>query len=73
MPMVGHRRSNVNVTGGEKLGLFDRVFVRGNLIARQAFVENGRLTGIIDWSDARIVQAREGAGRAQLRWQAANC
>ncbi len=65
MPMVGHRRSNVNVTGGgEKLGRFDRVSVHGDLIARHAFVENGRLTGIIDWSDARIVQAREGAGRA---------
>ena len=33
---------------------FDRVFVHGDLCAMHAFVENGRLTGIIDWGDAMV-------------------
>jgi hygromycin-B 7''-O-kinase len=37
-----------------QLGPFDRVFVHGDLCAMHAFVENGRLTGIIDWGDAMV-------------------
>lgn len=37
-----------------RLGPFDRVFVHGDLVAMHAFVENGRLTGIIDWGDAMV-------------------
>jgi hygromycin-B 7''-O-kinase len=37
-----------------RLGPFDRVFVHGDLTGRHAFVENGRLTGIIDWGDAMV-------------------
>ena len=37
-----------------RLGPFDRVFVHGDLCAMHAFVENGRLTGIIDWGDAMV-------------------
>ncbi|MDX6593222.1 MAG: hygromycin-B 7-O-kinase [Gaiellales bacterium] len=37
-----------------RLGPFDRVFVHGDLVANHAFVENGRLTGIIDWGDAMV-------------------
>ena len=37
-----------------RLGSFDRVFVHGDLVATHAFVENGRLTGIIDWGDAMV-------------------
>jgi hygromycin-B 7''-O-kinase len=33
---------------------FDRVFVHGDLVAMHVFVENGRLTGIIDWGDAMV-------------------
>jgi len=36
------------------LGIFDRVFVHGDLVAMHVFVENGRLTGIIDWGDAMV-------------------
>ena len=35
-----------------RLGPFDRVFVHGDLVANHAYVENGRLSGIIDWGDA---------------------
>jgi hypothetical protein len=37
-----------------RLGPSDRVFVHGDLVAMHAFVENGRLTGIIDWGDAIV-------------------
>jgi len=37
-----------------RLAPFDRVFVHGDLCAMHAFVENGRLTGIIDWGDATV-------------------
>jgi aminoglycoside phosphotransferase (APT) family kinase protein len=37
-----------------RLGPFDRVFVHGDLVAAHAFIENGRLTGIIDWGDAML-------------------
>lgn len=36
------------------LGSCDRVFVHGDLCAMHVFVENGRLTGIIDWGDALV-------------------
>jgi hypothetical protein len=37
-----------------RLGPFDRVFVHGDLCATHAFVEKGRLVGIIDWGDAMV-------------------
>lgn len=37
-----------------RLGPFERVFVHGDLTAAHAFVEEGRLTGIIDWGDATV-------------------
>ena len=37
-----------------RLGPFDRVFVHGDLVALHVFVENGRLSGIIDWGDAIV-------------------
>jgi aminoglycoside phosphotransferase (APT) family kinase protein len=37
-----------------RLGPFDRVFVHSDLTARHVFVENGRVTGIIDWGDAMV-------------------
>jgi len=37
-----------------RLEPFDRVFVHGDLCSMHAFVENGRLTGIIDWGDAMV-------------------
>jgi hygromycin-B 7''-O-kinase len=38
----------------EGLGPFDRVFVHGDLVANHAYVDDGRLTGIIDWGDAMV-------------------
>lgn len=37
-----------------RLEPFDRVFVHGDLVAMHAFVEHGRLSGIIDWGDAMV-------------------
>jgi aminoglycoside phosphotransferase (APT) family kinase protein len=37
-----------------RLGLFDRVFVHGDLVANHVYVANGRLAGIIDWGDAVV-------------------
>ena len=37
-----------------RLEPFDRVFVHGDLVAMHAFVEDGRLSGIIDWGDAMV-------------------
>lgn len=37
-----------------RLGPFDRVFVHGDMCANHVYVENGRLTGIIDWGDAMV-------------------
>jgi hypothetical protein len=37
-----------------RLGPFDRVFVHGDLVAMHAFVDDGRLTGVIDWADAIV-------------------
>lgn len=37
-----------------RLGPFARVFVHGDLVAAHAFVENARLTGIIDWGDSTV-------------------
>ena len=37
-----------------RLGPFDRVFVHGDLAAQHVFVQDGRLTGIIDWADALV-------------------
>lgn len=37
-----------------RLESFDRVFVHGDLVSTHAFVEDGHLTGIIDWGDAMV-------------------
>jgi hypothetical protein len=37
-----------------RLGPFDRVFVHGDLVAQHVFVQDGRVTGIIDWADAIV-------------------
>jgi hypothetical protein len=37
-----------------RLDPFDPVFVHGDLVSAHAFIENGRLTGIIDWGDAMV-------------------
>ncbi|MGH8930551.1 MAG: phosphotransferase family protein [Egibacteraceae bacterium] len=37
-----------------RLRPFDCVFVHGDLVANHVFVEDGRLTGIIDWGDATV-------------------
>jgi aminoglycoside phosphotransferase len=37
-----------------RLGPFDRVFVHGDLVGMHAFVDDGRLTGVIDWADAIV-------------------
>jgi hygromycin-B 7''-O-kinase len=37
-----------------RIGSFDCVFVNGDLVANHAYIENGRLTGIVDWGDAIV-------------------
>jgi aminoglycoside phosphotransferase (APT) family kinase protein len=37
-----------------RLGPYDRVFCHGDLVAQHVFVEDGRVTGIIDWADAIV-------------------
>ncbi len=37
-----------------RLGPFDRVVVNGDVIANHVYVDNGRLTGIIDWGDTMV-------------------
>jgi hygromycin-B 7''-O-kinase len=37
-----------------QLGPFDRVFVHGDLVANHVYVEDGRITGLIDWGDAMV-------------------
>ena len=37
-----------------RLGPFDRVFLNGDIMFRHVFIENGRLSGIIDWGDALV-------------------
>lgn len=37
-----------------RLRPFDPVFVHADLVGNHVFVENGRLTGIIDWGDAMV-------------------
>ncbi len=37
-----------------RLAPFDGVFVHGDLCAAHVFVENGRLSGVIDWGDATV-------------------
>lgn len=46
-----------------RLGPFDRVFVHGDLVANHAFVENGRLAGIIDWGDAMVTDRHYELGK----------
>lgn len=37
-----------------RLGPFDNVFVHGDLVSQHVFVQDGRVTGIIDWADAIV-------------------
>jgi hygromycin-B 7''-O-kinase len=37
-----------------QLGPVDHVFVHGDLVANHVYVEDGRITGIIDWGDAMV-------------------
>ena len=37
-----------------RLGTFGCIFVHGDLVASHVFVDNGRLSGIIDWGDAMV-------------------
>ncbi len=38
-----------------RLRPFDRVFVHGDLVDNHIYVEDGRLSGIIDWGDAVVI------------------
>lgn len=40
------------------LGPFDRAFVHGDVMFRHVFVEDGRLSGLIDWGDAMVTDRR---------------
>lgn len=44
-------------------GSFHRVFVHGDLVAAHALVENGRLTGLIDWGDAMVTDRHYELGK----------
>jgi hypothetical protein len=46
-----------------RLGSFDRVFVHGDIVAAHVFVEEGRLTGIIDWGDAVVTDRHYELGK----------
>jgi hygromycin-B 7''-O-kinase len=49
-----------------RLGPYDRAFVHSDLTARHVFVENGRLTGIIDWGDAMVTDRHYELGKLYL-------
>ncbi|KTD53450.1 Phosphotransferase enzyme family protein [Legionella santicrucis] len=46
-----------------KLDDFDRCFVNGDMVDMHVFVENGHLTGIIDWGDATITDRHYELGK----------
>ncbi|MFJ4922106.1 phosphotransferase family protein [Streptomyces sp. NPDC088725] len=54
-----------------QLGPYDPAFVHGDLTAQHVFVENGRLTGIIDWGDATVTDRHYEIG--QLHRALFNC
>jgi hygromycin-B 7''-O-kinase len=42
---------------------FDRVFVNGDIVAMHVFVNEGRLSGIIDWGDATVTDRHYEIGK----------
>jgi hypothetical protein len=46
-----------------KLDDFDRCFVNGDMVGTHVFIENGHLTGIIDWGDATITDKHYELGK----------
>lgn len=46
-----------------KLDGFDRCFVNGDIVTTHAFVENGHLSGIIDWGDATVTDRHYELGK----------
>ena len=47
----------------DKLGDFDRCFVNGDIVTTHVFVENGHLSGIIDWGDATVTDRHYELGK----------
>ena len=46
-----------------KIDKFDRVFVNGDMVGTHVFIENGQLTGIIDWGDATVADRHYELGK----------
>lgn len=46
-----------------KLDDFDRCFVNGDIVDTHVFIENGRLSGIIDWGDATVTDRHYELGK----------
>jgi hygromycin-B 7''-O-kinase len=46
-----------------KLDNFDRCFVNGDIVDTHVFIENGHLSGIIDWGDATITDRHYELGK----------
>lgn len=46
-----------------RLTPFDRVFVHGDLVANHVYVQNGRITGMIDWGDAMVTDRHYELGK----------
>jgi hypothetical protein len=46
-----------------KLDDFDRCFVNGDMVNTHVFIENGHLTGIIDWGDATVTDRHYELGK----------
>ena len=46
-----------------KLDDFDRCFVNGDMVDMHVFVDNGRLSGIIDWGDATVTDRHYELGK----------
>lgn len=42
---------------------YDRTFVHGDLVKAHAFVQDGRLAGVIDWGDARVTDRHYELGK----------
>jgi aminoglycoside phosphotransferase (APT) family kinase protein len=49
-----------------RLGPFDRVMVHGDIMFRHVFINNGHLSGIIDWGDAMITDRHYEFARMHL-------
>jgi hygromycin-B 7''-O-kinase len=50
----------------KQLTPFDKVFVNGDIVAMHVFINNGRLSGIIDWGDAVITDRHYELGKLCL-------